>query len=116
MDSSQNSDTTGRYSWKRVRSNRHKSNKKRDCSVAHLEGRSSLLNLELEELGDQYPTVSARITAEMELIADELALRAAGKSKPTEPEAPPEAYDWGDTASLDALEHTELREDTSCEN
>lgn len=35
------------------------------------------------ELGDRFPPISERINAEMDMIRDEISLRAAGKHKPS---------------------------------
>jgi len=67
-------------------------------------------------LGDRFPAISASIGAELALIDKEIALRAAGKSKPSKPPAPPAPFEWEDPASLDALENTMMLEDDSCEN
>lgn len=77
----------------------------------HLNGRLVLLSLDLEELGDQFPHISALIRAEMEMIRDEQALRAKGKSKPTPsvPETGPS--EWEDIDSLAALAETVQMED-----
>lgn len=95
---------SGRYAWTRVKTNRHKTNKRRDVSDAHLVGRLALLELDLKELGDRFPTISAKIEAEMAMISDEIALRASGKSKPSliVPEWEPE-YEMGDFESLSAV-------------
>lgn len=95
---------SGRYGWTRVKTNRHKVNKRRDVSDAHLDGRLALLKLDLEELGDRFPAISAKIVAEMDMISDEIALRASGKSKPSPvvPEWEPE-YEMGTFESLSAV-------------
>lgn len=72
--------------------------------MEHLLGRLELLGWDLKELGDRFPTISERIIAEMDMISDELALRAAGKWKPSPntPEWEPE-YELGDFSSLEAV-------------
>lgn len=105
----QNSGTSsGRYAWTRVKSNRHKVNKRRDVSDAHLVGRLSLLELELEELGDRFPSISDKINAEIEMIRDEIALRASGKSKPSKKEAQEAPFEWEDFDSLAAMQDLTL--------
>lgn len=107
---------SGRYGWTRVKTNRHKTNKRRDVSLAHLEGRFGVLQKDLEELGDQFPLISEKIVAEMTMISDEQALRAAGKSKPSPvvPEFEPE-LEWGDLDSLEAVKDLTILEDP-CKN
>lgn len=103
---------SGRYGWTRVKTNRHRVNKRRDVSDAHLEGRIALLALDLEELGDRFPLISEAIVAEMTMISDEQALRAAGKSKPSPvvPEFEPE-LEWGTPDSLEAIKDLTILED-----
>lgn len=81
-------------------------------SDAHLEGRIALLAVDLEELGDRFPAISAAIEAEMAMISDEQALRAAGKWKPSPvvPEFEPET-DWGTPESLEAVRDLTILED-----
>lgn len=113
----QNSEgNSGRYGWTRVKTNRHKVNKRRDVSDAHLDGRFALLELDLKELGDRFPTISSRIEAEMAMISDEKAKRASGKSKPSPvvPEFEPE-IDWGTPESLEAVQDLVILED-QCES
>ena len=110
---------SGRYGWTRVKTNRHKVNKRRDVSDAHLDGRRALLKLDLEELGDRFPAISSLIQAEMDMISDEIALRASGKSKPSPkiPEWEPE-YEMGDFESLAAVSELTIVEnwESECES
>lgn len=105
----------GRYRWTRVRTNRHKVNKRRDVSDAHLVGRRALLELDHKEVGTSFPLISDAIVEEIAMIDDEIALRAAGKSKPTKlvAEAP---HEWEDFESLASLEHTTMPEGDPCES
>lgn len=86
-------------------------------SPAHLDGRLALLRLDLADLGDSYPHISGKIALEIEMIEDEIALRAAGKSKPSPviPEFEPEFEGW-DLDSLAFQAETLVRENESCEN
>jgi len=98
----------GRYSWGRVRTNRHKTNKQRDVSDAHLDGRLSLLELDLEELGNQFPVVSEGIKAEIKLIQSEIRIRKAGGHKPSPPVLPEAPHEWDHFDSLADLENTTM--------
>jgi hypothetical protein len=66
--------------------------------------------LELEELGDRFPTVLAAIRVEIGLIEDEIANRQAGIRKPS-PKKPVEIpIGIEDLDSLAELEHTQMWE------
>jgi hypothetical protein len=102
-----------RYTFSAVRTNRHKTNKVRDVSDRHLLGRLALLELDLEELGDQFPHISAKIATEIKMIKHEMRVREQGGPRPVK-EAPVEVIpEWDDPQSLFALEDTAMLEDFS---
>ena len=106
---------SGRYSWSRVKSNRHKLNKVSQVSDDHLVGRLCLLELDAEEIAGRFPKISDGIAAEIALIETELAARARGKrAKPpvVKVEAP---FVIEDFASLADLEFVAPLEDDTCE-
>lgn len=97
--------THSRYAWGPIRSNRHKTNKRRDVSEEHLRNRYQLLRLDLLDISRDFDLhghrVSLRaIALEMAVIEDELQLRA--NARPKKPRTPEKVATFED-GGLDEL-------------